>query len=212
MNANKSGDPSLSPSKRESQWRWFKMLLFFKSTSNARKMESNMQFKCKQLNQESADPEKDSCTSIDDDFVAECSSADNSIQTPAPSEMSWSSAQRRTRPRSGKCPLEEAMIEIERKKLDVMQSMDNRREDWDTTYHFLMSLWKPINRLPEERQMFLHIKIQEMIFQETQKQKGTENSTSSSQMQLSNYGDGRSNQGETGQHLTTQSFFQTFSE
>jgi hypothetical protein len=66
MNANKSAGLS-------SQWRWFKMLLFWKSTSNVRKMESNMQFKCKQLDQESADPEKDSCTNIDDDFVAECS-------------------------------------------------------------------------------------------------------------------------------------------
>ena len=97
MNANKSGDPGLSPSKRESQWRWFKMLLFLKSTSNARKMESNLQFQSKQLDRESTDPEKDSCTSIDDDFVTECSSADNSIHTPAPSETSRSSAQRRTR-------------------------------------------------------------------------------------------------------------------
>jgi hypothetical protein len=36
------------------------------------------------------------------------------------------------------------MIEIEGKKLDLMQSMGNGREDWDTTYHFLMSLWEPI--------------------------------------------------------------------
>jgi hypothetical protein len=124
------------------------MLLFLKSTSNARKMESNMQFKCKQLNQESADPEKDTCTSIDNDFVAEYSPADNLVHTPTPSETSRSSAQRRTRPRSGKRPLEEAMTEIEMKKLDVMQSMGSRREDWDTTYRLLMSLWEPINRLP----------------------------------------------------------------
>ena len=117
MNANKSGYPGLSPRKRESQQRWFKMLLFFKSTSNARKMESNMQLQSKQLDRESTEPEKDSCTSIDDDFVAECSSVDNSIHTPAPSETSRSSAQRRTRPRSGKRPLEEAMIEIESKNL-----------------------------------------------------------------------------------------------
>jgi len=77
-----------------------------------------------------------------------------------------------------------------RKKLDLMQSMGNGREDWDTTYHFLMSLWKPINRLPEDRQMFLRMKIQEIIFQETQKEKGTQ-----SQMQLFNCEDGRSNQG-----------------
>ena len=50
--------------------------------------------------------------------------------------------------------------------------MRNGREDWDTTYHFLMSLWEPINRLPEHSQMFLRMKIQEMIFQEIQKQKG----------------------------------------
>jgi len=73
------------------------------------------------------------------------------------------------------------MIKIERKKLDLMQSMGNGREDWDTTYHFLISLWEPTNRLPEDRQMFLRMKIQEMIFQETQKQKGTQSSTSPSQ-------------------------------
>jgi len=174
-------------------------------------MESNMQFQSKLLEWESADPEKDSCSCIDD-FVAECSSADNSVHTPAQSETSWSSAQRRTRPRSGKCPLEEAMLEIERKKLDLMQSTGNGHEDWDTTYHFLMSLWEPINRLPEDRQMFLRMKTQEMIFQETQKQKGTQSSTNSSQVQLFHYEDGRSNQGERGQHLTAQLFFQTFSE
>jgi hypothetical protein len=30
MNAKRSGDPALSTSKWESQWRWFKMLLFLK--------------------------------------------------------------------------------------------------------------------------------------------------------------------------------------
>jgi len=82
-------------------------------------MESSVQFQSKQLDRESTEPEKDSCTNIDD-FVVECSSTDNSIHTPAQSETSWSSAQRRTRSKSGKRPLEEAMMEIERKKLDLM--------------------------------------------------------------------------------------------
>ena len=181
MNANKSGEPGLSPRKKESQRRWFKMLLFLKSTLNGNGKQHELQ--SKQLDQESTEPEKDSCTSIDDDFIAECSSADNSIHTPTPLETSWSSAQRRTRPRSGKRPLEEVMTEIERKKCDLMQSMGKGCENWDTTYYLLTSLWEPINRLPEDRQMFLHMKIQE-IFQETQKQKGTQSSTSSSQMQL----------------------------
>jgi hypothetical protein len=98
------------------------------------------------------------------------------------------------------------MIENKRKKLDLMQSMGNGRALWDTTYHFLMSLWESIKRLPEDRQMFIHMKIQEMIFQETP------GSTSSSQMQLFRYEDGRSNEGETGQQLTAQSFVQIFSE
>ena len=104
------------------------------------------------------------------------------------------------------------MIEIERKKLDLMQSMGNGREEWDTTYHFLMSLWERISKLPQDRQMFLRMKIQEMVFHETQKHKGTQFSTSSSEMQLFHHEDGRSNQGERGQHLTAQSFFHTFSE
>jgi len=58
--------------------------------------------------------------------------------------------------------------------------------------------------------MSLRMKIREMMFQETQKQKGPRSSTSSSQMQLFNYEDGRSNQGERGQHLTAQSFFPEF--
>jgi hypothetical protein len=50
MDSNNSGDPGLSSSKRESLWRWFKMLLFL-SISSARKLESNMQFQSKQLDQ-----------------------------------------------------------------------------------------------------------------------------------------------------------------
>ena len=92
MNANKFGGPGLSPSKRESPWRLFKMLLFLKSTSNAIKMESTMQLQSKQLDRELTEPEKDSCTSTGNDFVAECSTADNSIHIPAPSETSRSSA------------------------------------------------------------------------------------------------------------------------
>jgi len=47
-------------------------------------MESNLQLQSKQLDRESKDPERDSCTSTDDDFVAGRSSADNSTQTLAP--------------------------------------------------------------------------------------------------------------------------------
>jgi hypothetical protein len=90
-----------------------------------------MEFQSKQLDRELKDPAKGSCTIIDDYFVAECSSTDNSIHTPPPSETSRTSAQRRTKPRSEKRPLEEA---IERRKLDLMQSIGNGREDWETRH------------------------------------------------------------------------------
>jgi hypothetical protein len=134
MKANKSGDPGLYLSERESRWRCFKMLLLMKNISNSRKIESNMQFQSKQLDWESTDPEKYSCTSISNDFVAECSSAGNSIHTPAPSETSRSSAQRSTKFRSGRRPLEEGMIEIKGNKLDLIQwKMDMRTGTRRTT-------------------------------------------------------------------------------
>jgi len=60
--------------------------------------------------------------------------------------------------------------------------------------------------------MFLHMKIQEIVFQETHKQKGTQRSITSSHIQLFNYEDLRFNQTENNQHLTAHSLFQTFSE
>jgi hypothetical protein len=83
---------------------------FLKGTSNAKEMESNLQFQSVQLDRESTDTEKDNYTGIDDDFVAECSSAENSKHTPAPSDTFLSDAQRRTRPRIGKHPVEEGVI------------------------------------------------------------------------------------------------------
>jgi hypothetical protein len=89
------------------------------------------------------------------------------------------------------------MVEVEMKKLVLMQSVGNGHEDWDTTYYDeSQGAYKQISR-----QMFFHMKIQEMIFQETQKQKETLSSANSSQLELFHYEDGRSNQGETGQNL-----------
>ena len=78
-------------------------------------------------------------------------------------------------------------METERKKLDLMQSMGNGREDWDTTYHFLTSLWEPINRLPEDR----HEHLRDDISGDP-KQKETQSSTCSSRIQLFHYDHGRS--------------------
>jgi len=59
--------------------------------------ESNLQFHSEHLDRELSGPEKDSYASTDDDFIAECPSAENSIHIPAPSELPQSSVQRRMR-------------------------------------------------------------------------------------------------------------------
>jgi hypothetical protein len=128
MNASKSGDSGFSLSKRESQWRWFKVLHFLIGNMNARNMESNLRFDFVKVDQVT-DSVQDNYTGTENDFIAECFSAENSIHTATPSEFSWSSIQRRTRPQTGKCPVEEAMIKIERKRLDLMQSVGKEHKD-----------------------------------------------------------------------------------
>jgi hypothetical protein len=49
MNAYKSGDPGLSPSKRKSHWRWFKMLLFFKLLRILQKLKATCNFNLSNL-------------------------------------------------------------------------------------------------------------------------------------------------------------------
>jgi hypothetical protein len=114
-------------------------VIFFKGTTNARNIESNLQFHSEHLDGESSGPEKDSYASTDDEFVAECSSAENSIHIPTPSELSRLYAQRRKRCRCGKRLAEEDMIQIKRKTLDLIQSLGNTHEVYDP-YHVLMSL------------------------------------------------------------------------
>lgn len=59
-NVNESGYPGSSPSKRVSQWRWFRLLLFLKGTLKARSLESHLQFHSLQLDWVSGDSAEDS--------------------------------------------------------------------------------------------------------------------------------------------------------
>jgi hypothetical protein len=67
------------------------------------------------LDRELRDPDKHSYASTDDDVIA-----GNSIHIPTSLDLSRSSAQQRTRCRCVKHPMEEQMIQIEGKKLDLI--------------------------------------------------------------------------------------------
>ncbi|CAH1972677.1 unnamed protein product [Acanthoscelides obtectus] len=60
-------------------------------------------------------------------------------------------------------------LHIEKEKLDIMKSMAKKEDEKDTTYHFLMSLKDPINRLSIDSQMFLMYKIMEIVMKEIDK-------------------------------------------
>jgi hypothetical protein len=81
MNVNKSRYPGSSPSKRMSQWRWFKLLLFLKVVLKARSLENNLQYHSVQLDWESTDFAEDSYVSTYSDFFAEFSSDENPIHS-----------------------------------------------------------------------------------------------------------------------------------
>jgi hypothetical protein len=87
-----------------------------------------------------------------DDDLAECSSAENSINIPAHTEYSRPFIQRRTRPRSGKHQIEETVVEMEKQNLHLMQSLRKEEEDRGTTYLFLDEPQGSTNKLPGDRQ------------------------------------------------------------
>jgi hypothetical protein len=162
------------------------LLLFLKGTMNAKNMGSNLRFDSVQVDQELTDSVQDNCTGIDDDFIAECSSAENSIHTQASTRKSYDR-------------------NLYKKVLShAIDGKGTRRRGLS----FLDESQRPYNKLPENKQMFLRMKIQEIIFQETEEHKRLLSCTDSRQMQEF----GELNQTDGIRHLSVQSFFHNFSE
>ncbi|CAH1991372.1 unnamed protein product [Acanthoscelides obtectus] len=76
-------------------------------------------------------------------------------------------------------------LHIKKEKLDIMKSMAKKEDEKDTTYHFLMRLKDPINRLPINSQMFLRYKIMEIVMKEIDKNQKPNNTS----LQSINYTD-----------------------
>lgn len=61
--------------------------------------------------------------------------------------------------------------EIDRKRYESLQKrLAVGPEDEDDTYHFLMSVRNPLRSLPLDRQMFVRLKIQELVYNEINSQ------------------------------------------
>lgn len=62
-------------------------------------------------------------------------------------------------------------VEVERKRYESLQKrLAMGSEDEDDTYHFLMSVRNPLRSLPLDRQMFVRLKIQELVYNEINSQ------------------------------------------
>ncbi|XP_012217912.2 uncharacterized protein [Linepithema humile] len=70
-------------------------------------------------------------------------------------------------------------IEIDRKRYESLQKrLAIGSEDEDDTYHFLMSVRNPLRSLPLDRQMFVRLKIQELVYNEINSQNQQPQTTS----------------------------------
>ncbi|TGZ54224.1 uncharacterized protein [Temnothorax longispinosus] len=62
-------------------------------------------------------------------------------------------------------------VEVDRKRYESLQKrLAIGAEDEDDTYHFLMSVRNPLRSLPLDRQMFVRLKIQELVYNEINSQ------------------------------------------
>lgn len=57
-----------------------------------------------------------------------------------------------------------------RKRYELQKRLAIGPEDEDDTYHFLMSVRNPLRSLPLDRQMFVRLKIQELVYNEINSQ------------------------------------------
>lgn len=70
-------------------------------------------------------------------------------------------------------------IEMDRKRYESLQKrLAIGTEDEDDTYHFLMSVRNPLRSLPLDRQMFVRLKIQELVYNEINSQNQQPQTTS----------------------------------
>ncbi|CAH1962113.1 unnamed protein product [Acanthoscelides obtectus] len=144
---------------------------FLRGSLSSRSMEGNLRSDCSYLTHEESQRETESI----DGGVMSCpqSPTDVSICS-APSSSLGSSVGRKRKVTAAE---EGERLHIEKEKLDIMKSMAQKDDEKDTTYHFLISLKDPINRLSIISQMLLRYKITEIVMNEIDKNQKPNNAS-----------------------------------
>ncbi|GAB1859371.1 hypothetical protein CAJAP_00450 [Camponotus japonicus] len=169
----------------DSKWVWFKSLFFLRDQMNSRVIGCTLSQNCigatigmrsspdgTQIEPQIDILEGHEETQFDDLDGDSCQSLlsndDGLHQVMPPPKMSKIIGRKRT--------LMDAIdndygVEVDRKRYESLQKrLAIGSEDEDDTYHFLMSVRNPLRSLPLDRQMFVRLKIQELVYNEINSQ------------------------------------------
>ncbi|XP_015179233.1 PREDICTED: putative uncharacterized protein DDB_G0282133 [Polistes dominula] len=173
-------DGSLSGgNEHDSKWVWFRSLFFLREQMNSRVIGCALNQNCTALRSSpdgtQIEPQIDilegheetQFDDLDGDSCQSLLSNDDGLHHVMPPPKMNKIGRKRI--------LMEAMdndySEMDRKRYEVLQKrLILNQEEEDDTYHFLMSVKNPLKSLPLDRQMFVRLKIQEIVYNEINSQ------------------------------------------
>ncbi|XP_049767227.1 uncharacterized protein LOC126100640 isoform X2 [Schistocerca cancellata] len=160
----RSGDPGKSPQKRNTTWPWFQHMHFLRDILIPRAMQSSLSSETEPESQSQLSPEFSSNDHSIPQDERDQSDISSLVAVDETSPLASTVSQRKKKRSSGP-NIEEEFLKLEKDKLAVMKAHQDMTQN-DDTYHFLMSLRSAINSLPVQRQMFVKLKIQELVYNE----------------------------------------------
>lgn len=164
----------------DSKWVWFKSLFFLRDQMNSRVIGCTLSQNCSALRSSpdgtQIEPQIDILegheeTQFDDLDGDSCQSLlsndDGLHQVMPPPKLS-----KIGRKRTLMDAIDNDYSDVDRKRYESLQKRLNafQEEEEDDTYHFLMSVRNPLKSLPLDRQMFVRLKIQELVYNEINSQ------------------------------------------
>ncbi|XP_049767587.1 uncharacterized protein LOC126100968 isoform X2 [Schistocerca cancellata] len=160
----RSGDPRKSPQKRNTTWPWFQHMHFLRDILIPRAMQCSLSSETEPESQSQLSPEFSSNDHSSPQDERDQSDISSLVAVDETSPLASTVSQRKKKRSSGP-NIEEEFLKLEKDKLAVMKAHQDMTQN-DDTYHFLMSLRSAINSLPVQRQMFVKLKIQELVYNE----------------------------------------------
>lgn len=166
----RSGDEG--GSQNDSTWPWFKSMIFLKDIMTPRKMLSNI--KQTTTIENLVNPEDSMTDEIE--LVNNNTSPFNCDLNDSGPSMSGSGEINQSMPPSIKktakkrSSTDTQLIEIEKQKLKLIEKQWSTAESHDDNYHFSMSILPMMRSLPQDAQLRVRIKMQEILLNEIENQ------------------------------------------